>query len=347
MQFVRPNYHFDSDLREVPNDPLEWTKSVEQLFEILKNESEDKLQIYEHLGIATRILLRLSESESFLLKAVSLSYDNPNHSHLIQNLIRLAHTYQWKKEFSKAHLLFDQVRTLSNQKPISEGLKAAYHQHLAKNYFDQSYYGLAVIEFELALKMRIRIQAPADQIESTKASLKEAQKRWSSSHDKNIIIRRAEVNDAEEVHSAHMLSINEICSKDHTPDEIQAWGGRTYNPANRLPGINEQFYLVAELSGRVEGFCQLKPVFTQQKKTAHIFGFYITPKILNRNVGKTFLQLIEDYCRCNSIEEITLGSSLTAFEFYKKQGFIQNGELEGTKINGVLIRAYPMKKNLI
>lgn len=72
-----------------------------------------------------------------------------------------------------------------------------------------------------------------------------------------------------------MLSINEICANDHTPEEIKAWGGRTFDQVNRIPAIQNQFYLVFE------------------------------------------------YACSQNVSLLTLKSSITAFEFYKKYGFIK------------------------
>jgi len=99
---------------------------------------------------------------------------------LIQNLIRLAHVYQWKREFEKSHALFDQAKSLIEEDLVSKVLRAAYHQHLGKLYFDQQYFDKAQNEFSTALNIRESISAPHDQIESSKAALKCAIKKSSS-----------------------------------------------------------------------------------------------------------------------------------------------------------------------
>ena len=56
------------------------------------------------------------------------------------------------------------------------------------------------------------------------------------------------------------------------------------------------------------------------------------------------MKLVFEYCVAHQISQITLRSSFTAFDFYKKYGFIQNGEMGGTIRDGILLRGYPMKK---
>jgi|GEM_PF-1066708 tetratricopeptide (TPR) repeat protein len=338
MTIELPPYKFDSSLKEDPVDTVQWNSFIHDLLEQLK--SSKRMEIYESLGMALRVARRFDEAELYLSKAFALS-ESP--SKKIQNLVRLAHVYQWENEFSKAEALFDQAKSLINEFEISNSLRAAYHQHLGKLYFDQSFMGLAVTEFELALKIRKSNDNQQDQVDSTLLALNESKRLWADKNDQ-VVIRRAEPSDAEAVHLAHMKSINEICKSDHTPEEIRVWGGRTFKPEFRLPGIQSQFYLVAEYNGKIEGFCQLQTRFKGSQKSAHLYGFYVTPEILKKRVGHTFMQLLFDHCKSQKIHLITLKSSITAFGFYQKYGFHQTGEMSGSLIDGVMIRGTPMEK---
>ncbi len=346
--YIFPEYDFDQNLREQPKDTLVWEEFIAGLIEKLKHESDqlEKRRLLEYLGIACRITSRLSESERYLLSALALSSGSGNSSKVIQNLIRLAHTYQWQSEFSKAKVLFDQARSIINENDISSTLAAAYHQHFGKYYFDQGFFGLACCEFELAFKTRKEISAPQDQVKSSQLALDESKNRWNIQFDRNISIRRAGILDSEAIHNAHMTSINEICVNDHSADEIRVWGGRTFDPAFRVPAIQNQFYLVTEYENKIEGFCQLRLEIKDNIKTAHLFGFYITPKILKRKVGHALMELVFEFCRSEDVKMITLKSTITSFDFYKKYGFIKTGELTGPIRDGVMIRGYPMEMKL-
>lgn len=164
----------------MPDNEADWIKFVDGLKLQLKNENHlaKKLILFEHIGMAARTLLRFDEAEFYVKKALAQSYSYPSQSRLVQNLIRLAHVYQWNKEFEKSQVLFDQAKLLIDKESFSEVLQAAYHQHLGKLYFDQQYYGKSQAEFSTALSIRERISAPIDQIESSGESLKEALKRW-------------------------------------------------------------------------------------------------------------------------------------------------------------------------
>lgn len=133
-----PASHFDHDLREVPDNNEDWVKFSDVLIAKLKDENhpDQRLSLFEYIGMTSRILLRLDEAEFYLKKALAISYGYPSHGRFIQNLIRLAHVYQWKIEFEKSEILFDQAKLLMDEKPVSEALLASYHQHLGKLYFD-------------------------------------------------------------------------------------------------------------------------------------------------------------------------------------------------------------------
>lgn len=340
-----PQSFFDQNLREIPIHPEEWEKYIQQKKETLATtkSDEDKLNLLAQLGYAHRVLMKLDEAESYLFQALALSFYHPDKSKLIQNSIRLAHVYQWKNNFAKAHLLFDQAKMILNEEAALDGLAAAYHQHLGKFYFDQGFVRLAQHEFELAFKIRTRINADVELLNSTQNCLDRVRKLNSDYQETHVVVRRAEVTDAEAIHKAHMRSVNEICVQDHTAEEIKVWGGRSFNALARAQGIKNQFYAVAEYNGQIEGFMQVAKD-PQDAHSAHVFGLYLTPEAKGKKVGQRMMNLLSEYCDFALIDKMTLISSITAFNFYKKQGFIQDGEMSGVSMNGVTIRGYPMTK---
>lgn len=173
-----PAYHFDEKLRDVPDNILEWKKYCKKLEEILEEEAhpEKQLSIIETLGVANRTLERLDIAESYLIRAIGMSARHPRHTRLLQNWIRLAHVYQWSQKFDQAFLLFKQAQAFIETNPVSNLLKAAYHQHLGKLYFDQRKLLEAKNEFQKALAIREAHNAPSDQIESTQFAIETTNK---------------------------------------------------------------------------------------------------------------------------------------------------------------------------
>lgn len=340
-----PKSVFDTNLKELPLIFTEWELFCNQQAQILKTETENSqtIQILGSLGSAKKIMGFYSEAEQYLLRAISLATIESNDNKIIQSQIQLADVYRYQKKFDQSEVLFELAKALLNHSKNSEILSGSFYQHYGKFYFDQNFYKIANCYFELALKIRQKLNAPADQIESTILALTECQKRLSENMNQEIKIRIAEISDAENIHNAHMKSINEICIKDHTADEIRVWGGRSYNPEIRIPAIQTQFYLVVEYLGNIEGFCQLKINCTNDARTAYLYALCITPTILKQKIGYAMMSRIIEYCAFKKIQEINLTSSFTAFNFYKKIGFVQNGEMGGLIRDGILIRGYPMK----
>ena len=343
----RPSCYFDQDLRDVPNNIEEWVVFSEGLKTQLKDENHpaQKLDLFEHIGMAARILLRFDEAEFYLKKALALSQGYPSQSRLIQNLIRLAHVYQWKKDFEKSQMLFDQANSLMCEKQVSEVLQAAYHQHLGKLYFDQQYFGKAQAEFSTSLSLREKISAPKDQLESSKESLKEALRRWGRNFS-GIYVRKAVPKDAEAIHRAHMKSIQEICSKDHSPQEIQAWGHLPYQEDQRVGSIKNDLVWVIEDKGSIEGYGHLKIFEKNGLKCGHIFGLYLTPKVVGKSFGKGIVDLMLEEIKFAKVKQVSLEATITAQNFYRKVGFVDAGFETTVEICGTPIRCYPMKMEL-
>ncbi len=176
MNLKLPSFHFDQNLREVPDNHQEWLTLIEaSILKIQTAESdEEKLILFETLALAFRITNQLTEAERYQVEALALS-NTPIKK--IQNLTRLAIIYQWQKKFAEAKELYSQVLILITNNDTSKILVAAYHQHLGKLYFDQEQYNSSIKEFEIALKIRIEINAPLDQVESSRLALNEAQSR--------------------------------------------------------------------------------------------------------------------------------------------------------------------------
>lgn len=179
MSFTLPTYHFDENLREIPDDLDKWKMSAVVLEETLAMTEaiNDNLVLLENLGFVLRVLGELDEAEARLKEALSLSSEHPNPLRSLQNMMRLAHVYQWKKDFKQANSLFSEVKKMMKSSGISEGLKSAYHQHYGRLLFDQQKFKEAEEQFLLALQLRESIKAPSDQVMSSRFALEQTRKR--------------------------------------------------------------------------------------------------------------------------------------------------------------------------
>lgn len=156
-------------------------------------------------------------------------------------------------------------------------------------------------------------------------------------------IRRARPEDAHAIHIAHMKSIQEVCSRDHSEEEIRAWGGRDFVEEQRLNAINNQFVFVALCDDHIEGFLHFN--IDIEKKSAYVFALYLTQKANGQGFGKKLVQILFDECALKDVKQIDLHSTLTAHEFYLKLGFVDSGPMTTVQVNNVQVRCTPMHKN--
>jgi peptidase E/N-acetylglutamate synthase-like GNAT family acetyltransferase len=161
-----------------------------------------------------------------------------------------------------------------------------------------------------------------------------------------LLVRRAAARDAEAIHQAHMRSIQEICSRDHSLQEIQAWGHRPYREDQRLASIKNDLVWVVEDQGLIEGYGHLKIAESDGRKFGHIMGLYLTPKVSRKSLGKEIVGLMLQRLRSERVSEVTLESTITARRFYKALGFVEAGPETSVEIAGTPIRCYPMRMEI-
>jgi predicted acetyltransferase/N-acetylglutamate synthase-like GNAT family acetyltransferase len=160
------------------------------------------------------------------------------------------------------------------------------------------------------------------------------------------VVRKAKPQDATGIHEAHMRSIQEVCSKDHSFEEISAWGNRPYNESMRLNAIKNDFVWVVEHKGEIEGFGHIRIFDKDGLLKAHIHGLYFTPEVLGFGLGYEIAKLMILEAQKASAQVMTLESTITAHAFYKSLGFEESGPMKTLEINGENVRCYPMVMRL-
>ena len=174
MSSYNLDYTFDENLQEVPANPLNISAYVDFQIENLKVISSpiEQAKIMSEIGAYLRILRRLDQAEKYLLEAGKLiiSYSLPQ-STLLAQQIRLAHVYQWQKNFNASNALFNKILKQTETTANLGALKDFTWQHAGKNYFDQGDFKNALAAFEKALELRKLRNAPDDQIASSRQSI--------------------------------------------------------------------------------------------------------------------------------------------------------------------------------
>lgn len=88
---------------------------------------------------------------------------------------------------------------------------------------------------------------------------------------RDTYVRRARLGDERGIHDAHMKSIRQLCSKDYSTKQIDAWAGRDFNYEGKKSLIENQFVWVVESQGVIEGYGLL--FINKEKSLAEIGGY--------------------------------------------------------------------------
>lgn len=154
------------------------------------------------------------------------------------------------------------------------------------------------------------------------------------------IIRKSRIEDKLAVKDAHIRSIQQICSKDYTPEQVAAWAQPPYTDDIWQKAVNEQHHQVVEIDGKIEGFCHS---VVHEDGVGEILGLYFTPKAAGLGLGKKIVQQAFDYMNQFNTSKIIICSTVTVKDFYQKMGFQIVGEKSTFPIRGEEIDYFKME----
>jgi len=159
------------------------------------------------------------------------------------------------------------------------------------------------------------------------------------------IIRRASPQDAAAAAEVLQRSIREVCGPDYgnDPELLDPWCANKTS-ANLSHWISQPQHdlIVAEQSDAGQIVGRLVGVGLLDLKAGVIKLCYLVPEALSQGIGKALLQTLEQSARAHGHTQLRLESSLTARDFYLRQGY----HLQGEPAPEQRIRAFPMVKLL-
>lgn len=152
-----------------------------------------------------------------------------------------------------------------------------------------------------------------------------------------MLIRRAELSDAEAACDVLRRSIAELCGDDHrgVAATLAAW------LANKTPDIvrrwiGHQHVFVAEEYGAILGVAALAP-------TGEVTLNYVSPDARFRGASKALMARLEDQARVLGHTTLRLTSTATARRFYAACGYADAGP---PVVGYGTLQGYPMAKPL-
>lgn len=155
-----------------------------------------------------------------------------------------------------------------------------------------------------------------------------------------INIRRAKHSDAHDIITAHVRSIREICAKDYTPEQIEAWAGRKFKPELWCQAMDRDYVWVVELNSQVKGFGHLA---IMNENIGEVMGLYFTPELRGLKAGKKLFSEMVEEARKHGVKKLELHATLTAKTFYESLGFHQVEGRCSVEMQGVDIPCFPME----
>lgn len=154
------------------------------------------------------------------------------------------------------------------------------------------------------------------------------------------MIRDAREEDANKICEVLIRSVREVCAADYNNDEavLENWC------SNKRPDVvsdwvrdPDKFLIVSELPPHgIVGVA----MYARSEAAVHLC--YLVPEGLHQGFGTALLQALEAEAARLKHSRISLISSITARDFYKRNGYVENGE---PRFWGKVL-AYPMSKTL-
>lgn len=150
-------------------------------------------------------------------------------------------------------------------------------------------------------------------------------------------IRSAKDGDYAAIARLHRQTIRNVNSKDYTEDQIRAWSALTN--ANRFRNSASKCKRwVAVVNDKVVGFCD-------HALDGEFWGLYVHKDHIGKGIGSRLIRTAESSLRKMGFKKVTLKATVTAKEFYKKQGYkVIKKDLH--TINGKELEIFVMTKKL-
>lgn len=126
-------------------------------------------------------------------------------------------------------------------------------------------------------------------------------------------IRRARYADADRICSLHRASIQELCGRSYSAEQIAGWI-EPLVPERYHAGMERFDFFVAE-TDRVIGFCILNTTESE------LLAIYFDPVAAGHGHGRMLMRYVEEVARGKGVTELKLKSTLNAVGFYAACGY--------------------------
>jgi putative acetyltransferase len=151
-------------------------------------------------------------------------------------------------------------------------------------------------------------------------------------------IRKYKSGEEKEIWELYRNTVLKVVSKDYDLESVKQWAPQNKDMNEWRSRLEIKQPYVAEVDGVLVGFAELEA-------DGHIDCFYCHHLWIGKGVGKALFHRIEQEAKKQSIQNLYLEASITAKEFFLKNGFEIIKE-ENKNIRGAIAKRYIMTKNL-
>lgn len=158
------------------------------------------------------------------------------------------------------------------------------------------------------------------------------------SNKHNIIIRKGNEADLPEMLQLFAATIDAVCQKDYTPQQLEAWKSGAENEERWMKVIRDQYVVIALNENKIAGFCTLD-------QGDYIDLLFVHKDEQQKGIASILYQEIENEALRQHKKRLTAEVSKTARPFFEKIGFRAVQEQE-VNVKGVTLTNYKMIKSL-
>ncbi|WP_341224929.1 GNAT family N-acetyltransferase [uncultured Arcticibacterium sp.] len=160
----------------------------------------------------------------------------------------------------------------------------------------------------------------------------------------DIEIRQASLLDLPKIKDLFVNTVQECCSDDYDERQIEVWCDAVNHEERWEDAIKKQYFLLACRGEELLGFTSLEK--TNLKIKGYLDFMFVHAAHQRKGIAKRLLNEVKLKAKSLGFKLIETDVSITAFEFFERNGFFKLRKNLNTKDNGVDLINYRMTKIL-
>ena len=156
-----------------------------------------------------------------------------------------------------------------------------------------------------------------------------------------IEIRRAGFSDYEEMLEMYKNTLRNVNIKDYSKDEVELWLKKTNLENLKKTADLVKRWVAVDLDNKAKIVGM-----AQHSLNGNFSGLYVDKDYIGKAVGFKLLKLVEESIAALGIKKIKIKSTVTAKDFYLRNGYVLLGEDFFDLGEGRKIKVYLMEKDI-